>query len=148
MPRGKKRKESPPVAETTAKPASITAVAETEPPLATSPVEPPSTVGTLPKAVVETEPGRRQFRSWLVDEGRGYSRMTDEKHHCLVLQFAEKPHPDVLTAVKGAGFQFRLDYHGQQNVWVRRNDFEGRLQVEAIEKLLHEFSAGRESPNR
>lgn len=88
---------------------------------------------------------RGQFRSWVVDEELGYSRLTDVNSNLLLLQFADKPPADVLTAVKGAGFQFKTDHHGQRNVWVRRNDFEGRLQVESIEKLLRSLSPQCES---
>jgi len=52
------------------------------------------------------------------------------------VQFAQKPSTDVLTALQGAGFHYHPDYAGQANAWVRRNDFEGRMQVEAIEKLI------------
>ncbi len=72
--------------------------------------------------------------------------MTDEEHQCLVLQFAERPHLGVLIAVKGVGIQFKPDHHGQSNVRVGRNNFEGRLQVEAIEKLWSDVSGRRESP--
>ncbi len=80
------------------------------------------------------EPGR--FRSWVTDVGRGYHRLTDEQDDRLVLLFDAKPAADVLTAIKGAGFQYQPEYAGLKQAWVRRNDFEGRLQVEAIEKLI------------
>ena len=92
-----------------------------------------------------TEP---RLRTWVVDEARGYCRMSDEDYHRLVVQFSERPPEDVLTAVKGAGFRFQPDYRGQKNAWVRRNDFEGRLQIEAIEKLIHELIPGPSSPTR
>ena len=79
---------------------------------------------------------RGRFRSWVVDTTRGYTRLTDEQEQRILLQFAQKPSADVLTAIKGAGFQFLADYEGLNHVWVRRNDFETRLQVEAIEKLI------------
>ncbi len=82
----------------------------------------------------QTERGR--FRSWVTDTARGYSRLTDEQEQRLVVQFAQKPSADVLTALKGAGFHYHPDYAGQANAWVRQNDFEGRLQVDAIEKLI------------
>lgn len=81
-------------------------------------------------------PRRGRFRSWVCDTARGYSRLTDEQEQRLVLQFAQKPSADVLAALKGAGFQFVADYAGLNHVWVRRNDFETRLQVEALEKLI------------
>ncbi len=79
---------------------------------------------------------RGRFRSWVTDVGRGYHRLTDEHEDRLVLLFDAKPAADVLTAIKGAGFQYHPDYGGLKQAWVRRNDFEGRLQVEAIEKLI------------
>ena len=74
--------------------------------------------------------------------------MTDEDYHRLVIQFTARPPEDVLTAVKGAGFRFQPDYRGQQNAWVRRNDFEGRLQAEAIDKLVTAMIPGPSSPER
>lgn len=91
----------------------------------------------LPGATAAATPmSRGRFRSWVVDATKGYTRLTDEQEHRLVLQFAQKPAGDVLTALKGAGFHYHPDYHGQKQAWVRRNDFEGRLQLEAIEKLI------------
>ncbi len=89
-----------------------------------------------------------RMRTWIVDEARGYCRMGDEDYNRIVVQFSQRPPDDVLTAVKGAGFRFQPDYRGQKNAWVRRNDFEGRLQVEAIEKLIHELIPGPSSPER
>ena len=92
-----------------------------------------------------TEP---RLRTWVVDEARGYCRMSDEDYQRLVIQFTVRPPEDVLTAVKGAGFRFQPDYRGQKNAWVRRNDFEGRLQVEAIDKLVTAMIPGPSSPER
>lgn len=92
-----------------------------------------------------TEP---RLRTWVVDEARGYCRMSDEDYHRLVIQLNVRPPEDVLTAVKGAGFRFQSDYRGQKNAWVRRKDFEGRLQVEAIDKLVHEMIPVPSSPTR
>lgn len=90
----------------------------------------------------------RRFRSWVVDVEHGYSRLTDDQHQRLVLQFAEKPSEDVLTALKGAGFHYQPEYGGLKNAWVRRNDYTGRLEVEAIERLLRAQSPAVESPER
>ncbi|MDP1798627.1 MAG: hypothetical protein Q8K78_14130 [Planctomycetaceae bacterium] len=79
---------------------------------------------------------RGRFRSWVTEVSRGYHRLIDEQENRLVLLFDAKPAADVLTAIKGAGFQYHPDYAGVKQAWVRRNDFEGRLQVEAIEKLI------------
>ena len=96
----------------------------------------------------EKPASRGQFRSWVVDKDRGYTRMVDEDHQRLVIQFEQRPPADVITAVKGARFHFQPDYCGQKNVWVRQNDFEGRVQVEAIEKLFKDLVPGKESPDR
>lgn len=90
----------------------------------------------------------KRFRSWVVDVERGYSRLTDDQHQRLVLQFAEKPSEDVLTALKGAGFHYHPEYGGLKNAWVRRNDYTGRLEVEAIERLIRAKSPEVESPER
>lgn len=79
---------------------------------------------------------RGRFRSWVVDTARGYTRLTDEQENRLVLLFDAKPAADVLTAIKGAGFQYHPDYAGQKHAWVRSNDYQSRLQVEALEKLI------------
>jgi hypothetical protein len=86
-------------------------------------------------------PSRGQFRSWVVNEARRYTRLTESPS-------AEKPQAAVLTAPKGTGFEFRPGYYGQKNARVRRNDCEGRLQDEAIEKLVQETAGGRESVAR
>jgi hypothetical protein len=78
----------------------------------------------------------KQFRSWVVDTALGFTRLTDDINHRIVLQFEKKPEPEILTAMKTAGFQYKPDYFGQKNCWVRRNDFEGRMQVENLEKML------------
>lgn len=89
---------------------------------------------------------RGRFRSWVVDTTRGYTRLADEQEQRIILQFAQKPSADVLTAIKGAGFQFLPDYEGLNHVWVRRNDFETRLQVEAIEKLIGTVPSRESAP--
>ncbi len=104
--------------------------------------------GAANEAVTPPLVAEPRLRTWVVDEARGYCRMTDEDYHRLVVQFSAKPPEDVLTAVKGAGFRFQSDYRGQKNAWVRRNDFEGRLQIEAIEKLINELIPGPSAPAR
>ena len=91
---------------------------------------------------------RGLFRSWVNDTDRGYSRLVDEEHNRLVVQFQQRPPTDVTIALKDGGFRFQPDYRGQKNAWVRRNDFEGRIQVEAMEKLFRELVPGKESPDR
>lgn len=102
-----------------------------------------------PAADTSAEPGNdRRFRTWVIDDARGYCRMTDEQQHRLVVQFVAKPPEDVLAALKGAGFHFQPEYGGLQSVWVRRNDHTGRLQIESIEQLLRAQSAELTGPER
>ena len=108
----------------------------------TAPVE--SDVATASQESAESKP-RGQFRSWVTDANRGYTRLTDQHHGLIVLLFTEKPEPDVLEAVKAAGFQYRPDHDGQKNAWVRRNDAQGRLAVESVEKLIRGTSNHREA---
>jgi hypothetical protein len=96
----------------------------------------PTTADAMLTENPEPPESRGRFRSWVNDSVRGYHRLTDEQEHRLVLLFNDKPSADALLAVKGAGFQYHPDYFGLKHAWVRRNDFEGRLQVEAIEKLI------------
>ncbi len=67
---------------------------------------------------------------------RGYCRWTDDLHQPLVLQFAGNPSADIVSALTEAGFEFRTGYGDQANVWIRHHDHQGRLHVEAIEKLI------------
>ncbi len=108
----------------------------TDAPLQESPVTTAPPTSSVDESAPEPQPERGRFRSWVTDTARGYSRLTDEQEQRLVVKFAQKPSADVLTALKGAGFHYHPDYAGQTNAWVRRNDFEGRMQVEAIEKLI------------
>ncbi len=113
----------------------------TEPP----PFDPTGTY--RPEANVADAPpitSRGRFRSWTTDTSCGYTKLTDQEKQRIVLLFDEKPGEDVRTAMKGAGFQYQPDYHGYKNAWTRRNDHEGRIQVEAIEKLIH--GQGPQSP--
>ncbi len=89
--------------------------------------EPPETKGT---------PEAERFRSWVTDRGNGYERLTDDKAKLLVLRFTNKPAAEVLDKLKAAGFRYQPEYFGQQKVWTRRNDFEGRLKVEELEKQV------------
>ena len=146
MPRGRKKTTTPvetPVTTEATTEASVTSPRH----IAPEPVAPPTAaaddgfraeLGASDPATTETAAPapRGRFRSWVVDTTRGYTRLTDEQEQRILLQFAQKPSADVLTAIKGAGFQFLADYEGLNHVWVRRNDFETRLQVEAIEKLI------------
>lgn len=136
MPRGKRRAESQPEAEMNPAEQSGTESAAETPPQQIPAESGPADESAPPESEPQAASPRGQFRSWFVDTRRGYTGLTDEIHHCLVLQFEQKPHPDVLAAVKGAGFQFKPDHYGLKNVWIRRNDFEGRVQVETITKLI------------
>jgi hypothetical protein len=147
MPKRKRRTAAAEAAPVTNSEATATLDAvQSEPPPVAEASEPEMVAQTSPaveQPAAETRRGR--FRSWVVDSGRGYTRLTDVDNHCIVLQFNEKPNPDVLEAVRGAGFQFRSDYHGQQNCWVRVNNFEGRQHVESIERLIGIAIEGRAS---
>ena len=94
----------------------------------------------------ESLPQRERFRGWVTDNARGYARWSDGEYQRIILQFNERPSPDILAAVKDAGFHFQPDYCGFKNAWVRRNDYTGRVQVDAIEKLVRAKSVGQESP--
>lgn len=72
--------------------------------------------------------------------------MTNDERQSIVLQFVAKPDEEVRVSLKEAGFQFKPEYCGQKNCWVQRNDFEGRLQLESVEKLLMIRSADAELP--
>jgi hypothetical protein len=93
-------------------------------------------------------PQRERFRSWVTDAGRGYARWSDTEYQRIVLQFNERPSQEILAAVKDAGFQFQPDYCGMKNAWVRRNDYSGRVRVDAIEKLVRSQSTVLESVER
>lgn len=149
MPRGKTRTAAAETAPVTNSEATATLDAVQSEPLPVTEASEPETATQPPVAEQPTAETRRgRFRSWVVDSGRGYTRLTDVDNRCIVLQFDKKPSPDVLEAVKGAGFQFRPDYHGQQNCWVRANNFEGRQHLESIEHLLGVTIDGRLSTAR
>lgn len=141
---------------------------ETQPePVAATPVEPPAATPAVPTRVAQEPPfeptgsytptapimpleegPRGQFRSWVSDTSRGYSRLTDEEHQRLILQFTEKPPTEVLAALKEGGFRFQPDYLGQRNAWVRPDNLAGRIQAEQIEKLHRSLIPGTDSPSR
>lgn len=43
------------------------------------------------------------------------------------------------SSVKDAGFKYHPDYEDQGKVWLRKNDFEGRSQVDKIEATLRQL---------
>lgn len=90
---------------------------------------------------------RERFRSWVTDNARGYSRKTDDHYHMIVVQFEQKPSPEILSALKNGGFHYHPDYAGNPHAWVRRNDHTGRVQTETIEKLVRAQFPGVESPS-
>ena len=151
MPRGRKKKEinSDSTGTMTVEPMECVAVApdKGELHLEEPPFEP---TGTYVPTADETEPARFQprgrFRSWVNDTDRGYSRLTDIEQRKIVLTFGEKPPSDVLTAVKDGGFQFKPDYAGVKNAWVRFDDHQGRIQAEAIDSMVRSLIPGRSSP--
>lgn len=143
MPRGKKGKGT--ATATTATDATVSAVSVSEPGMTETPI----TSDVKPDSPQQenedrTESRRGRFRSWVVDPNHGYSMMTDEINRLLVLQFDEKPQPDILDAIKSAGFRYKPEHDGLKNVWVRVNDFRGRHEVELIEKRIRSVSAGQE----
>ena len=89
-------------------------------------------------AVPEEQPDRPRFRSWTVRNASGYEKLTDNKRGLLVLKFNDRPSDEILIAVKDGGFQYHPDYEGQGKVWLRKNDFEGRVQVDKIEAALRQ----------
>jgi hypothetical protein len=77
-----------------------------------------------------------RFRAWVTDSKNGYLRLTDEQAGQIVLKFKDKPAPELVDQLKDAGFRYQQEYFGQRKVWTRRNDFEGRLQVEQLETII------------
>jgi len=166
MPRGRKKttataeQQAAQVAEAASDQASVQAVVEHAvepeapalPTIAESPEsgfrEPPPGVEETPEAASQSPAQRERFRSWVTDEARCYSRITDNEFMRIVLQFKQKPSPEIITALKEGGFHYQPDYLGHKNAWVRRNDYTGRVQVEAIEKLVRSQSAVLESVER
>ena len=92
--------------------------------------------------VPEVQPDRPRFRSWTVRNASGYEKLTDNKRGLLVLKFHDRPSDEILNAVKDGGFQYHPDYENQGKVWLRRNDFEGRVQVDKIEAILRQQEQG------
>ncbi len=90
----------------------------------------------------EVEPDRPRFRSWTIRTASGYEKLTDTKRGLLVLKFHDRPSEEILNAVKDGGFQYHPDYEDQGKVWLRKNDFEGRLQVDKIEAALRHQEQG------
>ena len=125
--------------------AEATATITTEEP----PFEPTGTYRpTEEEQVAARRDGRDRFRSWVTAAQHGFSKLTDDERQRLVLLFDEKPADEVIAAMKGAGFQYHPDYHGHKHAWTRRNDYEGRLLVEALEKLIRSADAAVEPPAR
>lgn len=77
-----------------------------------------------------------RFHSWVTDRSAGYERLTDQKEKLLVLKFRDKPTTDVLDKLKEAGFRYQPDYFGHKKAWTRRNDFEGRVRLAEVEKMI------------
>ena len=166
MPRGRKKttataeQQAAQVAEAAPDQATTQAVVEhaLEPEVPALPViaelpvsefrEPPAGVQETPEAVSQSPTQRERFRSWVTDEARGYSRITDNEFGRIVLQFRQKPPAEILSALKDGGFHYQPEYLGHKNAWVRRNDHTGRVQVEGIEKLVRAQSAVLEAAER
>ena len=88
--------------------------------------------------VPEEQSDRPRFRSWTVRTVSGYEKMTDTKRGLFVLKFHDRPSQEILNALKDGGFQYHPDYEDQGKVWLRKNDFEGRVQVDKIEAVLRQ----------
>ncbi len=120
-----------------------TALAEVEPPpFDPTPVNQTHRQSSRP--LPEVEPDRPRFRSWTVRSTSGYEKLTDTKRGLLVLKFHDRPTQDILNAVKDGGFLYHPDYEGQGKVWLRKNDFEGRVQVDKIEAFCGSRNKGRD----
>ncbi len=119
-------------------PAASTPI-EVEAPAAAVPTEAHYTASSPPP---EEQPDRPRFRSWTVRTASGYEKLTDNKRGLLVLKFQDRPSEEILAAVKDAGFQYHPNYEDQGKVWLRKNDFEGRVQVDKIEAILRQQEQG------
>ena len=86
---------------------------------------------------------RPRFRSWSIRTDQGYEKFTDSKRGLLVLKFAKRPAGEILDTLKVSGFRYAAEYEDQGKCWLRKNDYEGRLQVEKIEMLLRETGEQR-----
>lgn len=118
-----------------------TAPSEVEPP----PFDPTPVNQTHRKSsrpLHEVEPDRPRFRTWTIRTESGYEKLTDTRRGLLVLKFHDRPTQDILDAVKDGGFQYHPDYEDQGKVWFRKNDFEGRAQVDKIEAVLRQQEQG------
>ena len=93
-------------------------------------------------AVPEEQLDRPRFRSWTVRNASGYEKLTDNKRGLLVLKFHDRPSQEILNAVKDGGFQYHSDYEDQGKVWLCKNDFEGRVQVDKIEAIIRQQEQG------
>lgn len=91
---------------------------------------------------LEEQPDRPRFRSWTVRTASGYQKLADTKRGLIVLKFHDRPSEVLLDAVKDAGFKYHPDYEDQGKVWLRKNDFEGRVQVDKIEATLRQNEQG------
>ena len=91
----------------------------------------------------DIKPNSPRFRSWSIRTDQGYEKLTDSKRGLLVLKFTKKPSDEILDTIKDAGFQYAASYEDQGKVWLRKNNYEGRLQVEKIEMLLRETGEQR-----
>lgn len=98
-----------------------------------------TTAAAVAPSVPEEQPDRPRFRSWTVRTTSGYEKLTDAKRGLLVLKFHDRPSQEILNAVKDGGFQYHPDYESQGKVWLRKNDFEGRVQVDKIEAALRQL---------
>lgn len=95
---------------------------------------------TSPESQAGANQSRPRFRSWVRLNSAGYERLSDDVARNIVIRFAEKPDAAILDQVKAAGFHYQPEYFGLEKVWMRRGDYEGRVQAEAIEATLRQKS--------
>jgi hypothetical protein len=110
------------------------------------PVELPAESDGHATGIAEAKPTGNRFRGWYSNKDIGYQRLTDEIAKLIVLKFDERPSEEVVARVKEAGFRYRPQYFGQQKVWTRPNNFEGREQVGKLEAFLTGLSSDGKIP--
>jgi hypothetical protein len=79
---------------------------------------------------------------WVIDQVAGYERLTDRESQMMVIRFRDKPNQNTLDLLKRANFEFQAEYLGLKEVWTRKDDFEGREQVKAIEAAVRGLGVG------
>jgi hypothetical protein len=107
--------------------------------------EPASDASEPASEATATKPPAR-FRGWYTNTQIGYRRMTDEIAKLIVVKFNERPNDEVVARLKEAGFRYQPEYFGQEKVWTRPNNFEGRELVDRFEAILTGLTNSRTVP--